>query len=116
MLKNQGFYVYRNGRLIIKGTWFDIVKFGEFSQLVRISLDVPNTLDKFWKITIDKSQASLPLHIKNQLKPIIDKAKQQSSRAYKSKGGKIGSTKNITVWERFLRANEIKFTVNRKHP
>ncbi len=116
MLKNQGFYVYRNSRLIIKGTWFDIVKFGEFSQLVRISLDVPNTLDKFWKITIDKSQASLPLHIKNQLKPIIDKAKQQSSRAYKSKGGKIGSTKNITVWERFSRANEIKFTVNRKHP
>ena len=39
MLKNQGFYVYRNGRLIIKGTWFDIVKFGEFSAS-EISLDV----------------------------------------------------------------------------
>ena len=28
-LKNQGFYVYRNHRLIIRGTWFRLVKYGE---------------------------------------------------------------------------------------
>ena len=31
----QGFYVYRNKRLIIHGTWFGIFKYGELSDLVR---------------------------------------------------------------------------------
>ena len=81
-LRNQGFYIYRNHRLIINGTWFRLAKYGELSQLVRISVEIPNSLDHIWKITIDKSDAQLPAVLKNRLKQIVDGLKKRSARGY----------------------------------
>jgi hypothetical protein len=44
LVRNQGFFVYRNMRLIIHGTWFRLVPHGELSQLTRVRIDLPNTL------------------------------------------------------------------------
>ena len=86
-LKNQGFYVYRNHRLIIRGTWFRLVKYGELAQLVRISVDIPNSLDELWKITVDKSDAQLPAVLRTRLRQIVDGLRKRSSRVNRSKGG-----------------------------
>ena len=40
--KNQGFYVYREGRLIIYGTWFGLLKKTEYTKFCRVKIDITN--------------------------------------------------------------------------
>ncbi len=115
-LKNQGFYVYRNDRLIIRGTWFRLVKYGELAQLVRISVDIPNSLDDLWKITVDKSDAQLPAVLRKRLRQIVDGLRKRSSRVNRSKGGRVSDDSRIAVWDRYARGGEIKYHINREHP
>lgn len=116
LLKNQGFYVYRNNRLIIYGTWFRLVKHGELSQLVRVSVDIPNTLDSMWKITVDKSDAQLPFALRNRLKQIVTLLKGRSAKVFRSKGGQIHDHSKISIWKRYAKAGEIRYEINRDHP
>jgi DNA mismatch repair enzyme (predicted ATPase) len=57
---DQGFYVYRNKRLIIWGTWFRLERKDELNKLARVMVDIPNSLDSLWAIDIKKSSAMLP--------------------------------------------------------
>lgn len=116
LLKNQGFYVYRNNRLIIYGTWFQLVKHGELSQLVRISVDIPNKLDSMWKLTVDKSDVQLPFALRNRLKQIVTGLKGRSAKVYRSKGGRIHDHGNASVWKRYAKTGEIRYEINREHP
>lgn len=116
LLKNQGFYVYRNNRLIIYGTWFRLVKHGELSQLVRVSVDIPNTLDSMWKITVDKSDVQLPFVLRNRLKQIVTGLKGRSARVYRSKGGRIHDHGIVSIWKRYAKTGEIRYEINRDHP
>ena len=116
LVRNQGFYVYRNNRLIIYGTWFRLAKFGELSQLVRISVDLPNSLDEMWKITIDKSDAQLPSFLRRRLKQVVDKLKSRSSKVFRSKGGKIDNQNLQNLWIRHIRNGEVRYLINREHP
>ena len=43
-LENQGFYLYRNNRLICKSTWFGLARKLEMRKLCRISIDIDNSL------------------------------------------------------------------------
>ena len=116
LLKNQGFYVYRNDRLIIKGTWFRLAKFGELAQLVRISVDIPNSLDDLWKITVDKSDAQLPSILRTRLSDIVAGLRKRSSKVNRSKGGKVSSVSRTAIWTRYARKGEINYHINREHP
>ena len=115
-VKNQGFYVYRNNRLIIYGTWFRLAKHGELSKLVRISIDIPNSLDNMWKITIDKSDAQLPSRLRERMKTLVDRFRHSSTQVFKSKGGKIGDGRTTSVWERYAKSQQIEYRLNRSHP
>ncbi len=115
-IKNQGFYIYRNHRLIMHGTWFRLVKHGELSQLARIAVDIPNSLDSMWKITVDKSDAQLPAALRARLKTVVEKIKRRGARVIRSKGGKVGKADKVTVWEKFARQGEFRYLINREHP
>lgn len=61
--ESQGFYVYRNERLIIYGTWFGLSTRGidpELFKYGRIKVDIPNTLDDIFEVDIKKQNAKLP--------------------------------------------------------
>lgn len=115
-LRNQGFYVYRNDRLIIHGTWFRLAKYGDLSQLVRIGIDIPNSMDDMWKITVDKSDAQLPTVLRNRLKQIVDGLRGKSARVYRSRGGRLDDPRSVSVWSRHTRNSEINYSINREHP
>ena len=55
----QGFYIYRNERLIIWGTWFNRHR-NELTKYARIKVDIPNTLDDVWGIDIKKTECKNP--------------------------------------------------------
>lgn len=115
-VRNQGFYVYRNDRLIIHGTWFDLVKYGELSQLVRISLDISSSLDSWWKISVDKSEAKLPSSLKGRILALVKPLRNRSKRVYRSRGGKLDRFNSGSVWSRYVRNGEVRYRVNRDHP
>ena len=116
LVRNQGFYVYRNKRLIISGTWFRLMPHGELSQLTRIRVDLPNTLDKDWKITLDKSDAQLPVALRLRLKEYIRKFSRQSASANKKKGANLSIDKKEPVWKRISQDGRIRYLINRDHP
>ena len=84
---NQGFYVYRNQRLIVYGTWFrlsvknispELLKYG------RIMVDIPNSLDDVWEIDIKKQNANIPRSVLTLLKKVV----QDVCRSSESKSSK----------------------------
>lgn len=68
----QGFYLYRNQRLIVWGTWFGMRPRSELTKNARIRVDIPNCLDDIFKIDVKKQTAFIPRYIQNQLKRLIN--------------------------------------------
>lgn len=114
--QNQGFYVYRNKRLIIWGTWFRLIKQYELNKLARIRVDIPNTLDSMWKIDIKKSTASLPDIIKQNLVSIVENTVGRSERVYKYRGREIKSDDIQHVWKMVDKRGNFQFLINRDMP
>ena len=117
-MKNQGFYVYRNKRLIIYGTWFGLVKHSAAYQLSRIRIDVPNSLDQYWKISIDKKNAQPPQLLRNQLKKIIRENNRLSINVMRRKSvrQKITLNHKSNIWEKISQGGIQRFRINREHP
>jgi hypothetical protein len=116
----QGIYVYRNRRLLVFGTWFDIIKKEPAFNLARIKLDITSDSDYDWKIDIKKSVATPPLYIRDMLERAIIVCTSASSKVYNSRGA---YSKNPTsqqlgyVWEqRKNRLGTYVFYINKKHP
>ena len=59
----QGFYVYRNNRLIVNGGWLNLkkMKIDEHTKLARIIIDIDSSADESWNIDVSKSKANLPM-------------------------------------------------------
>ena len=115
MVRNQGFFVYRANRLIMHGTWFGLVRHGELSQLTRVSVDIPNSLDNTWKITIDKSSVLLPSSLRNRLRDIVKKLKGRASAPFRRRR-KRGNVSTAEAWVRTIRNGMISYRINRDHP
>ena len=99
------------------GTWFRLVRHGELSQLVRIAVNIPNTLDAMWKITLDKADAQLPSGLRRRLKDIVDSVKGRSGKVFQSRGGRIKTESGQTqVWSKYVRNGEVRYYLNREHP
>ena len=88
-LRNQGFYVYRERRLIIHGTWFGLARQAELTKLARVRIDMPNSLDGAWKIDVKKASAQLPPPVRDRLRRIIEPLGAASKRVYRTRGRKL---------------------------
>ena len=114
-MDSQGFYIYRNRRLLIGGDWFKLHSKRELSQLSRVLIDLPNNLDQQWKIDIKKSTVELPLEIKQQLKAFIQRLVGGSKRIYTSRGYRT-KKEHIALWNRLYNKNQFSYELNIKHP
>lgn len=116
MVRNQGFYVYRNRRLIIFGTWFRLVPHGELSQLTRVRVDLPNTADAEWRITVDKSDAQLPAALKRRLRDVVKRFNRRSVSVHRRKGVSVDRPDRHAAWLRSVKSGQIRYLINRHHP
>ncbi len=114
--QKQGFYIYRNKRLIIWGTWFRLIKFNELGKLARIRVDIPNSLDDIWEIDIKKSTASLPHFIKKNLINIVENTIGRSERVYKYRGRNLNSDQLIHIWSPIDNRGKFSYQINPNHP
>lgn len=115
--RQQGFYIYRNKRLLAWGTWFRLMRQGDLSKLARIQVDLPNSLDDFWTLDIKKSTAIPPSELRQSLTAIIEKIAEKSKRTWIYRGKKEVSDDTVHIWNR-LRTPEgdVFYEINRQHP
>ena len=115
-VSNQGFYLYRNRRLILHGTWFRLARQLELTKLARVGIDIPNTLDAEWKIDVRKASAQPPPPVRERLRRIIEKMGVPSRRTYTARGAKLTEGSRIPVWVRIQDKNRISYEIDREHP
>lgn len=88
----EGFYIYRNRRLLLAGGWLGLGERGrrwtrdEAHRLARIRLDIPNTADAEWKINILKSTASVPVRLRSQLTRLASETRDVAKKVFAHRG------------------------------
>ena len=81
--KQQGFYFYRNGRMLQSGGWSHLRSADEHTKLLRISIDFFPALDKNFGINISKMKATIPSEIKEQVKKLVSEWASEANRRYR---------------------------------
>lgn len=115
--KNQGFYVYRNRRLLIWGTWFRLLRKGDLSKLARVQVDIPNSLDDLWTLDIKKSIAIPPEDVCNNLTYILKNISECSKRTWTHRSKKEIADYGIHIWNQMrLRNGEKEYEINLDYP
>jgi Histidine kinase-, DNA gyrase B-, and HSP90-like ATPase len=116
----QGFYIYRNRRLLVPGDWLRLgFQKEEHCKLARIQVDLPNSLDSEWNIDVKKSTARPPGPTRDDLRRIATITRQRASEIYRHRGKVIArevSQEHAFVWNRLVKRGKIFYRVNREHP
>ncbi len=113
---DQGFYVYRNKRLIIWGSWLRMSVRNELTKLARIQVDIPSSLDNQWSMDVKKSTAKIPDKIKDLIKASVEESIVKSKSVSTFRGKKELAAEN-RMWNRItLRDGHVKYEINRENP
>lgn len=114
--KSQGFYLYRENRLLVYGTWWGLHRIKDAHRLVRIKIDISNKQDYLWGIDVKKSTANPCYEIKGDLKRIIKQVTEKGSRIFTGRGKKIKDKTTIKFWDLIVDDDKIEFELNKNHP
>ena len=120
-LKYQGFYVYRNDRIIIPGGWLNINKLSKHSKYncVRISVDINSKLDSIFDVDFLKTKIIFPKSINEHLKYIADTARSQAKERIIKTGlgnAKMLKDKDKNVWNVKESKDGLEYSINFEHP
>ena len=120
----QGFYVYRNERLLVAGGWLGLGNSRawnreEAHRLARIRLDIPNTADADWKIDVRKSTARPPVSLRPWLTLLAENTRERARRVFAHRGIPAPARGNLPieqVWrvERFKAG--MRYRIDESHP
>ncbi|PGN62198.1 ATP-binding protein [Priestia megaterium] len=117
---HQGFYIYRENRLLHFGDWLGLFPKDTASQLARIRIDLPNTADSEWQVDVKKSMITAPEEAKENLKAIAEIHRQISKEIFyfrtKSSYGGQKIKGSLNTWEPSGNDNGYGFVLNRTHP
>jgi len=124
--ERQGFYVYRNERLIVPGDWLGLeiqkgqpIRKEQFTKLARIMVDLPNSLDEDWKIDVKKSVARPPNFIKEDFQRIARLTIEKAVSIYRFRGKVTERTKDAPAsfpWLTTVQHGNYHYSINREYP
>ena len=116
----QGFYIYRNRRLIAAGGWLGMFHQEEHFKLARIEVDIGNALDAEWQIDVRKARARPPDDLRRELKRIAEATRKRAVEVYRHRGRTLarqGAGQNeVFVWAMDQRRGKTIYRINREHP
>ena len=115
-MRSQGFYLYRNRRLIRHATWFRMAPQHRLTQLARVKIDIGNESDAAWKIDVLKASASPPPALRNHLRQIIEGLGGKSKQVYRKRGAKLTEENPFPLWQRTKVNATISYSLNSDHP
>jgi hypothetical protein len=116
----QGFYVYRNGRLLLAGGWLGLGQGKawnreESHRLARIRLDIPNSADADWKIDIRKSTARPPVSMRPWLTKLADDTRERARRVFAFRGAPVPAPGGLPVeqaWRQDHSGSGIRYRID----
>lgn len=111
----QGFYVYRNRRLISHGHWYGLARTNELSKQTRVKVDVPTSLDALWQLDIKKSRSEPPPSFKLRLRQLIDPILDRGHRVHTFRGRRE-RTDVAHVWTKLKTRDGLLYEVNLESP
>lgn len=120
----QGFYIYRNQRLLLAGGWLGLGQGRawnreESHRLARIRLDIPNTADADWKIDIRKSTARPPVSLRAWLTRHAEDTRERARKVFAFRGmpptGR-GRAPVEQAWRVEHTSKGAKYRIDEKHP
>jgi histidine kinase/DNA gyrase B/HSP90-like ATPase len=121
----QGFYIYRNNRMLLAGSWLGMGRNRawtkeEAHKLARIRIDIPNTADDSWRIDVRKSTAKPPAFVEKRLMYIAEDIRKKARNVFSNRGifnREVGGSSTVTsVWKKTEHNNGIRYRINRSHP
>lgn len=120
----QGFYVYRNERLLVAGGWLGLGSprpwnREETHRLARIRLDIPNTADADWKIDIRKSKARPPISLRPWLTLLAENTRERARRVFAYRGTPTPAKGNEPIeqaWRVDHLKSGIRYRIEETHP
>lgn len=122
----QGFYIYRNDRIIVAGDWLRLGRVRpwakeEHYKLARLSIDLPNVTDEEWSLDIKKSTARPPAAIRERLTDLADAVRKDARQVFAHRGEygpRPGIASHVVQrpWISSTRGGRTVYLINRKHP
>lgn len=116
----QGFYVYRNQRLLLAGDWLGLgFQKEEYHRLARIAIYLPNSMDQNWDIDVKKSRARPPGQLQEDLLRIARITRERAQAIYRHRGKILArktSESDIFIWNKELKNGQVCFRINRELP
>jgi len=123
---SQGYYIYRANRLIRFGGWQGTRSKDEHTKLARMSIDIDPSLDKLFKITVNKNKIQFPeilyYHLKEKVNRVVIKEadkkyrKKRKSEPVTNKFRTGRTNKKVeTISKNLVDNSNIKTSVNKKN-
>lgn len=120
----QGFYVYRNERLLVAGHWLGLGKGRGWTKdepfrLARIRLDLPNSADADWKIDIRKSTARPPVEARARLSVFAEDVRERARKVFAFRGkpqATGGRSPVVQAWRADRLAGGVRYRIDAEHP
>lgn len=117
---HQGFYVYRNRRLLVAGDWLGLgMQKEEHFKLARIRVDLSNACDLTWQLDVKKSQATPPASMRKDLQRIARATRTRASSIYRHRGRILQrqhGDNQVFVWTHRTKHGKSFYKINREHP
>ena len=107
----QGFYFYREKRLISYGGWHGLQGLKELSKLARVKVDIPNSLDNEWITRVNKAGMSPPLIVRKAMKKLIETISGRSVKVYRRRGKKKIIQKDL-IWSKTTTDGSISYEID----
>lgn len=119
----QGFYVYRNRRLLVAGSWLGLGADRpwtkeEHYKLARLRLDLPNSMDAQWQIDVRKSVARPPAMVRARLRQLADVVRKRAREVFSYRGQyqpRVVSEPVMRAWLQVQSNGRIGYRINRDH-
>lgn len=116
----QGFYIYRNKRLLVAGDWLGLpIQKEEHYKLARIQVDVSNDMDADWQIDVRKSMARPPGPLRHEFRRIATATRSRAVEVYRHRGKvltKRAARGLVPTWNQRVRHGKVFYELNRDHP
>jgi hypothetical protein len=97
--QQQGFYFYRNNRLLQSGGWSWLRAIDEHTKGLRVAVDFPQSLDRDFELNITKMRARIPASIRERIRSEVSKwiktARERYDRKPSGSRGRSGGATPI---------------------
>lgn len=120
----QGFYVYRNERLLVAGSWLGLGRGRSWTKdeayrLARIRLDLTNASDADWQIDIRKSTARPPAEARARLTAMAEAVRERARRVFAFRGAPVSGGRReplVQAWTATRTKTGPRYRVDVSHP